>query len=66
MDDLADKPKVQLSEQNGNVFNLLSLCTLALKRCGQRDKAADLAAKVSAARSYDESLQIMMQYVDVS
>ena len=33
------KPKVQLIGQNGNVFNLIALCSRALKEAGQVDNA---------------------------
>lgn len=63
---MGEKPKVQLTGQNGNVFNLLGICTLALKKAGQKEKATELKNKVFKCKSYDEALQIMMEYCDVS
>ena len=58
------KPKVQLVGQDGNVFNLLGICTGALKRAGQYDEAQELQSKVFASNSYNEALALMLEYVD--
>ena len=58
------KPKVQLVGQDGNVFNLLGICTRALKRAGQYEEAKELQKRVLASKSYDEALVLMMEYVD--
>ena len=58
------KPKVQLVGQDGNVFNLLGICTKALKRAGQHEEAKELQNRVFASKSYDEALVLMMEYVD--
>ena len=59
------KPIVKLTGTDGNVFALLGTYTKALKRADQPAQARELAAKVLAAKSYGEALQLMMQYVDV-
>ena len=41
-----EKPEVQLIGQDGNVFNLLGICTKALKRAGQADKAKDMTERI--------------------
>ena len=58
------KPKVQLVGQDGNVFNLLGICTRALKRADQYEEAAELQKRVMSCSSYDEALVIMLDYVD--
>jgi len=58
------KPKVQLVGQNGNVFNLLGICTKALKRADQDEEAGKLQSRVLSSGSYDEALAIMLEYVD--
>ena len=58
------KPKVQLVGQDGNVFNLLGICTNALKRAGQSEEAKELQNRVTSCGSYDEALVIMYEYVD--
>jgi len=65
MEQVTKKPVVRLSGMNGNVFVLLGACSTALRRAGQGDQANELRQKVFAAGSYDEALQLMMQYVDV-
>ena len=59
------KPKVTLVGQDGNVFNLLGICTRALKQAGYPDKANELGGKVMSAGSYDEALQLMMEYCEI-
>ena len=58
--------KVQLSGTNGNTLSLLGTCTKALKRAGYNAEAEELTKLVFASGSYDEALQHMMSYVDVS
>lgn len=61
------KPKVQLSGEDGNVFNLISLCQKAMKKEGiNTNKISTMQEKVFACGSYDEALQILMEYCDVS
>jgi hypothetical protein len=59
------KPKAKLLGEDGNIFNILGICTTALKRANQKELAADLQTKVFNATSYDEALAICMEYVDV-
>lgn len=59
------KPRVKLSGKDGNVFNLIGLCSSALKSAGQHDQAKEMSGKCFSAGSYDEALQIMMEYCDV-
>ena len=66
MDKQPDKPKVQLSGTNGNVFALLAKGIIVLNRNKQPEQAKELIKKVFAAASYDEALQLMMEYCDVS
>ncbi len=59
-----EKPIANLSGSDGNVFFLIGTCSRALKRAGLSDEAGEMARRVMDAGSYDEALQIMMQYVD--
>lgn len=61
-----EKPKVKLIGEDTNTLNLLSICTRALKKAGQRDRAKELTGKVFAAKSYEEALSFMTEYCDVS
>lgn len=60
-----EKPTVKLSGQDGNVFNLIGICSKALRKAGQPDKAKEMSEKVFECDSYGSALQIMMEYCDV-
>lgn len=60
-----EKPKVQLTGKDGNVFNLLGICTKALKKVGMYQESTELTNKVFGCGSYDEALCVMMEYCDV-
>jgi hypothetical protein len=60
------KPKVQLVGKDGNVFNLIGICSKALKRAGQHEEAKELQNRVMSCGSYDEALCIMLEYVEES
>lgn len=60
------KPKVKLIGENGNVFNLMGICSKALKRNGLEEEAKEMSNKIWGCDSYDEALQIMMEYCDVN
>ena len=59
-----DKPEVFFEGENGNVFNLAGICIRALKVFpGAGD---ELKSRITGSSSYDEALQVMMDYVDPS
>ncbi len=60
------KPKCKLSGTDGNVFALGAKVSQALRKAGQHDKAKEFQGKLFLCHSYDEALQLMMQYVEVS
>jgi hypothetical protein len=59
------KPKVKLVGENGNVFNLMGICSRALKNAGQSEKAKEMCKKITSSKSYNEALSIMMEYCEV-
>lgn len=59
-----NKPKVKLVGQNGNIFNILNIASIALKEAGYADEAKEMQTKVFASDSYEEALAIVLQYVD--
>jgi len=59
------KPSVKLIGENGNTMNLLSICTRALKRDGQAEKARELTQKIFNAASYKDALKILGEYVNI-
>ncbi len=56
---------VELVGQDGNVFNLIGLTSKALKRAGYVDEAKEFAHVAISCSSYDEVLQLIMNYVTV-
>ena len=60
-----DKPTVQLTGEDGNVFFIIGRVGKALKRAGQSDKAEEFYKRVKETKSYDEALQLCMEYVEV-
>lgn len=61
----ADRPKVQLSENDGNVYGIIGKCKDALSRAGLKEKAAEFRQKALSAKSYDEVLTLAMEYCEV-
>ncbi len=59
------KPVVQLVGQDGNVFNLVGICSRALKKAGLRENAKTMQERVFKSGSYEEALSIMGEYVHI-
>ena len=59
------KPKVKLVGEDGNVYNLIGICSRALKKAGQSEKAKEMSEKIFKSGSYHEALAIMMDYCEV-
>ena len=59
------KPIVNLIGQDGNVFNLIGICSKALKGAGQHEQAKEMTEKIFKSKSYDEALTIMQDYCEV-
>lgn len=58
---------VQLTGQDGNIFNVLGIAGRALKRAGHRDLAIQMFHEVrNDAQDYDHALRIVMDYVEVA
>ena len=49
---------------DGNVFNLIGICQRSLKENGYQKEAKELGDRVTSSKSYDEALNIMMEYVN--
>lgn len=57
------KPKIKLTGQSGNIFVLGSIASRALKKSGQEDKSDEMKGKIRDAKSYDEAIQVIMDYL---
>lgn len=60
------KPKAKVVGKDGNVFNIISICSKALKQAGQYDAAKEMQARVFQADSYHSALAIMSEYCELS
>lgn len=58
--------EVQLSGEDGNVYNVIGRVQQALRRAGHSDAAAEFARTARSSGSYDKVLQLAMRTVDVS
>ena len=56
---------VQLTGQDGNVFNLMGIVARALRSNGFWGEVDDFISEVTSSKSYHEALAVMMQWVDV-
>lgn len=59
------KPTCKLVGEDGNIFSILGRVSRALKENGKTDEAKEVSERVMLSGSYDEALQIMMEYVEV-
>jgi hypothetical protein len=59
------KPRVKLVGENGNVFNLMAICSRALKDVGMKDESKEMCDKIMKCGSYHKAIAIMMDYCDV-
>ena len=62
---MSKKPVVQLVGQDGNVFNLIGICSRALKKAGRMEEAKAMQQRVFSCGSYTEALSIMSEYVEI-
>ena len=60
------KPKVKLTGQDGNIFNLMGLASRALRKSNLYDEAKEMSKKIFACGSYDEALSIISEYCEIS
>ena len=61
-----DTPPVELTNQDGNVFNILGICRRAGKKAGwNRDQIAAFTQEATSG-DYDKAIQTAMKYFDVS
>ncbi|HDE9869333.1 TPA: hypothetical protein PD879_002456 [Staphylococcus aureus] len=57
--------EVQLTGEDGNIFNLMGIVSKALKRNGYRNQAEEMTERVWKSESYSEAISIFNEYVDV-
>ena len=60
------KPKCRLIGENGNIFNLMGIVSRTLREAGEPEKAEEMIERITKkAKSYDEALAMLMEYVDI-
>lgn len=59
------KPKCKLVGQDGNIFNLMSIASRALKEVGLEEEVAEMVDKITKSKSYDAAFRIILEYVEV-
>ena len=59
------KPSAKLIGEDGNIFSILGRVSRSLKEAGKEEQAKEVCERVMASCSYDEALQIIMEYVEV-
>ena len=62
---MEDKPECELIGTDGNIFAIMGKVRNVLKAAGMREEAREYTDKVTSCGSYDEALQITMEYVEV-
>ena len=56
---------VKLTGKDGNVFNLIGICTQALREHGLKNEIAKFQAEVTSSKSYEEALCVMINWFNV-
>lgn len=59
------KVRVQPTGEDGNIFNLVRIASKEMRRNGQEELEEDMGEKVFNSGSYNEALQMIMDYADV-
>jgi hypothetical protein len=60
-----DKPTCVLSGVNGNVFNLVTHASKALKDAGLKGKSDEMIDRIFNTNSYEEALKVIGEYVEI-
>lgn len=60
------KPECQLSGEDGNIFNLAGKAGRVLKEHNMKDEAKEMQNRIFDCSSYDEALDVIGDYVEVS
>ena len=59
-----EKPLAPIIGADGNVFNLMAICSRALKIAGCPEKAKEMTERITNSKSYEEALSIMCEYIE--
>lgn len=59
------KPKMELLDQDGNIFAILGRASMLLKEAGMRDQIDEMFRRCETSGSYGKALGIIGEYVDM-
>ena len=59
------KPKMELLDQDGNIFAILGRASMLLKEAGMRNQIDEMFRRCEASGSYGKALGIIGEYVDM-
>ena len=60
------KPDCPLIGEDGNIFNLMGIASRTLRDHGMPEQAKEMAERIRASGSYDEALNIIGEYVNIT
>jgi hypothetical protein len=60
-----ERPVVQLTGQDGNIYSIVARAGRALRRAGFSELEKEIRAKLRECKSYDDAIQMVMDYVEV-
>lgn len=60
-----NKPKVKLLGKDGNIFNLMGICSRALRKVNQEDNARLMLKEVQEQDSYENALNVLHKYCEI-
>ena len=62
-----EKPKCALIGEDGNIFNLMGIASRSLTKNGMQEEAKEMCNRITnGAKSYDEALMIIDEYVEIT
>lgn len=60
------KPDCELIGQDGNIFNLMSIASITLRRHRMAEEATEMCTRIRASDSYSSALCIIGEYVNIT
>ena len=61
---MENKPNMDMSNQDGNIFNILGLASKILRQNNLGELKSEMQQRVLSCKSYDEALSIISEYVN--
>lgn len=60
------KPKCALIGKDGNIFNLMGIASRTLRQNNMEKEAKEMIIRIEKSKSYDEALNIIGEYVEIT